>query len=154
MVWAKTQLMLAVIGVLNESFTESLRGFYRLRQAFNTLYEIMEAEKKYMKNHFSESRTSLSSSSPGGKSSEPSSGSLTPAQGDANAVGEGGLPKRLDDLNLNGDGTKPATTSRGQNEAFGEDLDFRSVTDDPVSFLSLASFDAHECDQVKPTLLC
>ena len=44
---AEAQLMMAVVGVLNESLTESLRGFYRVRQAFKTLEGLAGSESKY-----------------------------------------------------------------------------------------------------------
>ena len=85
--------MTAVVGVLAESLTDGIKGFYKLRKAYITLDSLLEAEKRYVQGKnggsiHSSRRTSLESlrsagsarsmtRMPGGFDDEPSSSTLS-----------------------------------------------------------------------------
>ena len=45
---AEAQIMSAIVGVLNESLVESMKGFYKMRKAYMTLESLLAMEQKYM----------------------------------------------------------------------------------------------------------
>lgn len=117
--------------LVNQSFTESLRGINRLRQAFNTLYEIVEAEKKYLKKYPPNSHTSLSlAASLQSKSSESSSDAMSPANTDRTRDIDQDLSAHPDKkLHTDKDG---ASSSASGSHAPEDQADFRTVTDNSV----------------------
>ncbi|MCJ1385040.1 Mitochondrial outer membrane protein iml2 [Xylographa soralifera] len=52
---SQSQLMSAVVGILNENLMEGIRGFYKLRKAYISLDTILEAERKYVQSKASTS---------------------------------------------------------------------------------------------------
>lgn len=82
---AQSQLMGAVVGVLNESLTESIKGFYKLRKAYITLDGILEAEIRHMR-----ARSGLGNNTPAKRS-------FDSLRSNSSAASVSGMPGGFDD---------------------------------------------------------
>lgn len=122
---AESQLMSAIVGVLNESLTEAIKSFYKLRKAYLALESVMENEKKFLKERSLSSVNSSSSSKAGSIRSNMAGSTLKDSKISTSAA----VSKQPGDMTTSKEAAIDNKKMSG-NESDDDDIDFVDAQED------------------------